>query len=73
MTAEEKAELQAQMWKSIRSERDQKLQNCDWTQLNDVPLTSNQKQQWVVYREQLRNITSQTDDPALIVWPIQPQ
>lgn len=72
MTAEEKAALQAQMWESIRNERDQKLQSCDWTQLGDVPLTDNQKQQWIVYRQQLRDITNQTNDPALVEWPIPP-
>lgn len=55
-------------WKKIRTQRDALLQSSDWTQLSDVPLDAETKQLWVVYRQQLRDVTSQTD-PYNIVWP----
>ena len=60
-----------EQWKVIRSERDGKLFSCDWTQLDDVPLTAEQVQQWRTYRQALRDITPQPD-PFNITWPTPP-
>ena len=60
-----------EQWKVIRSERDGKLFSCDWTQLDDVPLTAEQVQQWRTYRQALRDITTQPD-PFKITWPTPP-
>lgn len=59
-----------QQWDTIRHERDNLLLKCDWTQLPDVPLTT--KELWITYRQELRDITNQTD-PFNIVWPEPPQ
>lgn len=59
-------------WHAIRQERDAKLYQCDWTQLPDVPLTAEQKQKWVAYRQALRDVTNQPN-PFNIVWPVAPQ
>lgn len=56
-------------WHLIRHKRDMLLENCDWTQLPDVPLLT--KEMWVVYRQALRDITNQPD-PFNIVWPESP-
>lgn len=48
------------------------LQQSDWTQLSDVPLTVEQKQAWAVYRQTLRDITQQTNFPTTIIWPVAP-
>lgn len=72
MTPAEKDAAIEQQWDAVRSERDQKLQASDWTQLPDVPLTEEQKQEWVTYRQALRNVTNQPD-PFNIVWPVAPQ
>ena len=56
---------------SVRSQRDQLLAASDWTQLPDVPITT--KQSWVDYRQQLRDITSQSDYPFNVIWPTLPQ
>lgn len=58
-------------WKNVRAMRDQKLQESDWTQLPDVPLTSEQRAEWVTYRQALRDVTDQAD-PFSITWPIAP-
>lgn len=72
MTPEQIQQLTDQQWQSVRNERDSKLQECDWTQLPDVPLTAEQKAEWVTYRQQLRDVTNQPD-PFNITWPVAPQ
>lgn len=58
-------------WKQVRSKRDILLAESDWTQSRDVNLSDNQ--QWVNYRQQLRNIPqTYASDPRLIVWPTKP-
>lgn len=56
-------------WNSVRLERNAKLAACDWTQLPDAPVN---RDVWAVYRQQLRDITSQAD-PFEIVWPTEPE
>lgn len=68
-TPEQIAEATEAQWSDVRNERDAKLQACDWTQLPDVPLTAEQRQQWVDYRQALRDVTGQSD-PFNIVWPV---
>jgi len=50
--------------------RDQLLSRSDWTQLSDVILTN--KEEWIAYRQQLRDITAQTGYPLNITWPVEP-
>jgi hypothetical protein len=40
----------------IRNMRNYLLQQSDWTQLPDSPLTQTQKSQWATYRQQLRDM-----------------
>ena len=58
-------------WNEVRATRNQYLQECDWTQLSDSPLTAEQKAEWVTYRQELRDITLQPD-PFNITWPTKP-
>ena len=44
--------------KKIRKERNIRLSQSDWTQMPDAPLSSEQKQQWATYRQQLRDLPS---------------
>lgn len=53
-------------------QRNTLLKSSDWTQLPDVPLTDEQKAQWSVYRQALRDITDQQGFPENIVWPTEP-
>ena len=59
-------------WVTVRVQRDGKLLSCDWTQLDDVPLTSEKKTEWQTYRQELRDITNQSD-PFNITWPTPPE
>jgi hypothetical protein len=49
------------------------LKECDWTQLPDNGLTEEQRQQWAVYRQQLRDISSLPGWPYDIDWPVSPE
>jgi len=52
----------------IRLERDALLAASDWTQVADAPVD---KTAWAIYRQALRDITSQLD-LSNISWPVQP-
>lgn len=52
--------------------RDNFLKICDWTQLEDSPLSPSAKLSWASYREQLRKIAEQPDYPWTVVWPQPP-
>lgn len=76
-TQEEQDFVVSQSWEFIRAERDQKLLDCDWTELGDSPTNSN-KTAWRKYRTELRDITKQslkTDGSGSfhVVWPIPPK
>ena len=56
-------------WPIVRTERNRRLQACDWTQLSDIPAET--KDLWEPYRQELRDVTDQPD-PFNIVWPTPP-
>jgi hypothetical protein len=60
-------------WEDIRNSRNIELQVSDWTSLPDAPLTSAQKEQWLTYRQQLRDITKNFLTPNHVIWPTKPQ
>ena len=62
----------AEQWKDVRRDRNKKLKLTDWTQLSDSPLTKSKKDKWKVYRQSLRDITTQSD-PNNLDWPTQPE
>jgi hypothetical protein len=41
----------------LRAKRNKDLQDSDWTQLPDNTLTSEQRNAWMLFRTELRNIT----------------
>ena len=43
--------------KDLRAKRNKDLQDSDWTQLPDNTLTSEQRNAWMQFRTELRNIT----------------
>lgn len=58
---------------AVLAQRDKMLQESDWTQLPDVPLTEEQKTAWATYRQELRDIPEQSGYPFSINWPTPPQ
>jgi len=60
-------------WNHIRGERNGRLRASDWTDVASAPDRLGQQvyTQWQVYRQALRDITSQSD-PFNISWPTPP-
>ena len=60
----------------LRTERNIRLEKCDWTQLADSPLSSDIKADWVTYRQVLRDITKDLKDDLDTLdgfgWPTAP-
>lgn len=53
----------------VRTERNSKLSETDWTQITDATAD---KQAWATYRQALRNISTQAEFPNNVTWPTQP-
>jgi hypothetical protein len=68
------AGLDAKVAESNRTKRDGLLDDSDWTQMNDSPLTNEVKTAWATYRQELRGITDLDAWPNLADddWPVQP-
>ena len=64
------ASLDEQKAKSVRGQRDSLLADSDWTQVTDS--TAN-KEVWSIYRQELRDITSQEGFPHEVTWPQRPE
>lgn len=57
----------------LRARRKELLLESDWTQLADAPLSSEEKAEWAVYRQALRDLPAQEGlDPANPSWPQSP-
>ena len=69
LTDEERAAISEGKAAYIRQERDQKLQESDWTQVPDAPVD---QVAWADYRAQLRLITEQPRFPDKVTWPVEP-
>jgi hypothetical protein len=54
----------------VRTQRNAKLAETDWTQIADATAD---KQAWATYRQALRDVTTQTGFPWTITWPDAPQ
>tara|TARA_R100001510_G_C7577920_1_gene151978 strand:+ start:507 stop:800 length:294 start_codon:yes stop_codon:yes gene_type:complete len=85
MTAEEQAAYDArqvtplsalnQSLTDLREDRNRMLQECDWIELNNAPLTSSKKTEWQTYRTKLRDITDgldTVDKVKAVTWPTKP-
>ena len=66
---EENIEIQYH-WNTLRQLRNDKLKDCDWTQLKDVDSTLSAE--WEIYRQALRDLPSNTIDPKNPIWPKRP-
>ena len=53
----------------IRTERDAKLTESDWTQVADAPVD---QAAWATYRQELRDVPAQTGFPNEVTWPVAP-
>jgi hypothetical protein len=71
MGAEAKAALDASQAQNVRSTRDSKIAETDWTQGKDIP--DNISSKWAVYRQALRDVPAQSGFPWTVQWPTKPE
>ena len=63
---EEETQAQAA---EVRAQRNAKLSASDWTQVLDAPID---QPAWALYRQALRDLTSQAGFPWTLDWPVAP-
>ena len=56
-------------WEELYAQRKLLLYGSDWTQVPDAPVDA---AEWAVYRQELRDLPSNTSDPRYPFWPIPP-
>ncbi len=66
------AQLTAQA-AEVRAQRDRLLAETDWTQVLDAPVSDESRAALRVYRQTLRDVTTQEGFPAVVVWPELPE
>ena len=68
------AGLDAKVAETNRTTRDKLLADTDWTQMNDSPLSNEDKTAWATYRQELRDLTDLDAWPNLADedWPVAP-
>ena len=59
-------------WVNVRCTRDILLAQTDYTDLPNTPITTQCRNNFLTYRQALRDITNQPD-PYNIIWPTMPQ
>jgi hypothetical protein len=64
------AEATTKLMDELRSHRDLLLKSSDWTQVPDAPVD---QATWATYRQQLRDLPNNTEDPANPTWPTKPE
>lgn len=69
LTQSEKDQKLAAKIASVRSQRNQKLKDSDWTQVADAPVD---QAAWAAYRQALRDIPSQEGFPWSVTWAVEP-
>jgi len=55
---------------NLRAERNRKIAETDWTQMEDIPQAT--RDAWKPYRQALRDITETYSSPENVVWPEKP-
>ena len=64
---------QPQASQNVRAEREMRLTTTDWVVTKSVETGVSVPQEWLVYRQSLRDITSQAGFPWTIIWPTKPE
>ena len=67
------AEVREEYMGDLRMDRNMLLVSSDWTQNTDSPLDDSDKASWTTYRQALRDLPANTDDPNNPTWPTPPE
>ena len=60
-------------WEQVRQKRNNLLLQSDWTVLIDSPLNDEKKQEYITYRQALRDLPLEYNNPDDVVYPNQPK
>lgn len=61
-------------WQGLRVKRNGLLASSDWrVNVPDSPLSIDQKNAWLAYRQALRDLPASVTDPTNVTWPTPPQ
>jgi hypothetical protein len=68
------ATLDAKTAEGHRTTRNKLLADSDWTQMNDSPLSNEDKTAWATYRQELRDMSDLASWPNIADddWPVAP-
>jgi len=60
---------------AVRTTRDWRLSNSDFTQMADAPFTEQKKAEWATYRQALRDLTTYSEATSLeeVIFPTAPE
>ena len=64
--------VDAQVAQRVRESRNKLIADSDWTQLPDSQLSDSDKAEWVIYRQDLRDLPTADGFPHTMVWPTSP-
>lgn len=59
-------------WAALRADRDKRIAASDWVILRNLETSDPVPQAWLDYRQALRDLPENTDDPASPIWPEAP-
>ena len=65
--------IDAQPLKELRTKRNTLLADVDWVTLKAYSTDTPVPEEWKTYMQALRDLPSNTEDPANPVWPVAPQ
>ena len=65
--------IDAQPLKELRTKRNTLLADVDWVTLKAYSTDTPVPDEWKTYMQALRDLPSNTEDPANPVWPVAPQ
>ena len=57
---------------ALRHMRNGLLRESDWTQFTDSPLSESKKNEWKIYRQELRDLPAASSNPENPGWPTKP-
>lgn len=67
------AALAQVQWEFVRNKRNRLLAECDWTCVTDSQLSEADQTSWQTYRQALRDVPQNQNDPENITWPDAPE
>ena len=57
----------------VRTKRNNLISACDYIMLSDFTITGELLTRWKTYRQELRDVPSQSEFPFNIIWPVKPE